>query len=289
MTRKTTATDFFDPSIQMAKFAAQNATGLTAASVLENGGEKVAAWVFEMSPEATLESLKRFVKPEAYGKAFADGEVFRAIPDVRTAEVTMLKLEDGSGVSIAKLSDASRAMSVLLEKLPLSDLELMPKPPVPKKKKHAEKQGTLTVNGAELTVKIAEPEDDEPVVAHRQVPMRALGGQMPVNAGNPLALKAFLKEVWGAEQQSIAMHSASDLAVASIMAATSEAHPDDAEWPAGIKVSDKETGEAFESPKKAMMAFDAAIAGRKDPVMTADDVMAEFQSARSGAPRAPKA
>ncbi len=282
MSRKPTATDLFDPAILRAKEEAKLAITMAEDALVANGAEKIASWVFEMTPEATLESLKRFVNPLAYGKAFGDGQVFAAIPDTRVTEVSFFKFEDGSGIQIAKHDEPSEAMKIMLGKLSMPDLDLMPKMPKPKEKKAEVKEGKLTINGSELTLHIAEPAAprDQAAVAVRHVPQEALGGLTRVPPHNPVAMKAFLTDVWTAQQQAVPMHDASHMAMAAIMAATSQAHPSDDAWPEGIKVKDAATGEYFSSPRKAMMVFDAAVSGEKAPVMDESDVMAQFKASR---------
>lgn len=279
------ANDFFDPAIQQAQFVAKQVTSLSEESLIANGATKFAGWQISMDANAVLKSLERLVRTEALGKVFGDGAVFAQIPDVRTADISFYKLKDGSGVAIAKLDGGQDAMKTLLSKADMSDLDLMPKAPVKKQPKAEALQGKLSIgNGQELTVNIAQ---EQPAFKPgRHVSHREMGGAMQIPAHNPVAMKAFLAEAWSAPQQSIPMPDAQYLSTASLMAATSDAHPEDDAWPEGITAVNTITGEAIASPKSAMAQFDAALEGREGPVMereTLGDAFKKFRAGKDGA------
>lgn len=279
---KPNASDFFDPAIQQAKFVAAQVGSLSEEELIAHGATKFAAWEINMDANAVLKSLERIVREDSIGKVFGDGSVFAKIPDNRTANVSFFKLEDGSGVAIAKLDGGQDAMKALLAKADMSDLDLMPKPPVRKEPAAERMEGKITINGGqELVVDIVQPK--KPFTPGRHIPHEAMGGAVRVPGHNPVAMKAFLLEAWSAPQQSIPMADAANLAIASMMAATSEAHPEDDAWPEGITVKNAITGAPLDSPKRAIAEFDAAVQGREGPVIQREDLMSKFRSFREGA------
>lgn len=278
---KATASNFFDPAIHEAKVVAGQVSQLSEETLTANGAQKFAGWEITMDANAVLKSLERIVREESLGKVFGDGAVFAQIPDQRVANISFFKLEDGSGVAIADIEGGADAMKTLLRKADMSDLDLMPKPPVRKEPAPERMEAKLSLaDGQQLTVDVVQPR--KPFNPGRRVPMEAMGGNMPVSGRNPIAMKAFLMEVMSAPRQSIPMEDASNLAMASMMAATSEAHPEDDVWPEGITVKNSVTGEPLASPKAAIAVFEAALEGREGPVIQRDDLASKFKSFREG-------
>jgi hypothetical protein len=283
------ARDLFDPAIQQAQFVGDRVAGLTAADVVAQGGELVAQWEFRMDSNAQLTALERHVKTDSLGKVFGDGEVFAAIPDTpRTANVSMFKMKDGSGIQIAQLNGGERAMEALLAKASQDDLELMPKYRAPKPKAptvQEEKKGTLVIaDGTALKVILEDKKVEAPAVIHRDpIPLHRAAGGIGIPMNNPVAVREFLKRAWTATSQAMPMQSAADMPIAAMVAASPEVHPADTSWPEGITVIDvRNGGAAIESPKRAMVAFAAALEGREGPVITRDDVMEQFKARKKG-------
>lgn len=280
---KASASHFFDPAVTQAKIVASQVTQLSEESLLANGAEKFATWEITMDANAVLKSLERIVREESLGKVFGDGQIFAQIPDARVATISFFKLEDGSGVSIADIVGGEQAMKTLLGKVDMSDLDINPKPPVRKQPKAAApQQAQLTLgDGQQINVALAPP-PQAPFNPGRRIPMEALGGNVPVPGHNPVAMKAFLNDALTASRQAIPMDDASNLAIASMMAATSEAHPEDDAWPEGITVKNGATGEPIASPKAAIAAFEAALEGREGPVIQREDLASQFEKFRAG-------
>ena len=277
------AHDFYDPAIAQARFVAEQVTrGVNEDTLISHGAKKFANWEFKLDAEATLKTLERIVKEESLGKVFGDGAVFDAIPDERVANVSFYKLEDGSGVAIAQLTGGNDAMRVLLSKADLSDLDLAPKMPTPKPVTDDKVEGKLSLEGTDLVVEIRKPATE--VAPTRPIAREAMGGSLPLNTRNPVALKEMLLKIYGADQQSIPMPKAEFLATASIIAACS-AHPDDDAWPAGVTVRDLLNEGNLDSPRRAMAVFTAAVEEREGPVIERADVAEQFRKRKQGGPR----
>lgn len=283
MTRNVTATDFFDPQIQLAKQAARQAQNLTADDLIAHGAELVAHWEYDLNPEAQLHTLERLVREPALKKVFEDGKVFDAIEDSRKADVKFLKLKDGSGVLITNLSGGEKAMDVLLSKADLTDLDLSPRPSqTPRKKpKEAPKTIKLELNGSQLEATLKEPKEEK----KPQGPGFAsgsMGAPAPqLNMGNPLVHKTFLREVLTARVHNVPCPRAENMVVMSLMAASSEIHPEDELWPEGITVTNMLTKEKIDSPKEALESFKKSLEAKvKGVEMDRDDVKAQFQKRR---------
>lgn len=281
------ARDFFDPAIQQAQFIGERVRQLTADDVVAQGGELVAQWEIRMNPLAQLASIERLVKEDSLGKVFGDGEIFGKIPDAdRVVSVSMYKLKDGSGVHIARSNSGPELMEALLSKATLADLDLMPKYRAPKPKApkvQEEKQGTLMLADGNVLKVVLEDKKVEAQVAPRRdpIPLRRAAASIDVPMGNPVAVREFLKRVWTSGSQAMPMASAADMPIAAIVAASPEAHPDDAHWPEGIAVYDVRAAAALESPKKAMAVFAAALEGRAGPVVSRDELMERFKARKA--------
>lgn len=272
------AKDFFDPSIMHARFVGDRVASLNEKDLIAHGATKIAQWEFTLDANAQLKTLERHVREEALGKVFGDGEVFDAITESRTADVSFYKLKDGSGVSIAKLNGGENAMLALLSKADFADLILMPRAPQRKAASAPTQAKIQLANGQELPVQLAAPEQ-APAGAPIAMPGRAMG-PIQVNMGNPVAAKEFLARAWTSTSQALPMPDAADLAHASIAAATTDALETDETWPEGIRVVDKATGEAISGPSKALKMFAAALEGREGPVIERESLADQFAARR---------
>lgn len=279
--RKPTAMDLMDPNLALVDQAAQIAQNIKEDDVVALGGELVAHWKYSLNEMAQFHTLERLVKESALKKVFDDGQVFEAITSNREVEVKFFRVPGDhrdTGLLLTTLNGGENAMKLLLERADLSDLDLMPRPSQkPKKKpKDAPKTVELKFEGATLQAQLKE----EPVKEQQSAPgfnPEAAMAPVPMNMQNPLVQKKFIQKMLTANVHNVPCPDAKNMAIMSLLAASSEIHPQDEVWPEGMTVTNVLSGKVFESPKEALKTFEKSLEKKVGGVeVTREDVRAQF-------------
>lgn len=274
----TSARDFFDPAIQHAQFVGGQVASLTEKDVVANGGKKIGGWRAEIDEVAQLKNLERLVREDSLGKVFGSGAVMDSIDGPKVVDVLFFEMKDGTGVQIAKIKGGENSMLALLSVSDMDDLDLMPKYRAPKTLPGVPKIATLSVGGQDIQVTLAQ--DKEPEAYREPIDPRRAGGAIQVNMGNPLAAKAFMAKALTADSMALPSADVQDMPYAFIVTLSPEAHPDDKQWPVGIKVTDSATGEEVKGPSQALKLFARSAAGVEDPLIERTDLVEQFKARR---------
>lgn len=280
--------DLYDPAIMTAQFVGDRVSSMSEKEVVAFGGKKIAQIRFELDDVAQLKALERLVKDDSLGKIFGDGEVVDSIAELRTVDVSFYKMDGGSGVSIAKVHGGENAMLALLSKADMDDLDLNPRHREPKAAEAAApKTAKLTLGeGNTIEVQLTE-KPAEPAARRSQMPVHRVAGGIAVPMGNPVALKAFLTKAWTSNSMSQPMESAEDMIHGTLMALSSESHPEDTVWPEGIKAFNAlDEGKAIDSPARAVAIFRAAVEEREGPIVNRDDLVEQMRARKNKGPGA---
>lgn len=281
---KPTASDFFDPALMKAQFAANRIAGVDGDELVANGATLFARLEFTLNDQAQLAGLQRMVKDTSLGKVFADGEVFDAIAEQRVVDVSFYKLPDDTGVQIARIAGGADAMRAMLAKADIDDLDLQPKYIAPKAPEAAGPQRATLMVSEDQKFEVTLKAPKAPKVHRDDFPTHRAGIGMPLDMRNPIALKTFLGTAMTAASQAVPSPRADDMIFAAFMATSSHIHPQDTQWPEGITVANKMTAtpEPIDSPARAMAVFAAALSGDTAPVIARDDLVEQFRARKAG-------
>jgi hypothetical protein len=285
---KARGTDFFSPDIMHAEFAGERVAKLTEREVLANGGELFARIEYTLDATAQLAALQRMVKDSALGKVFADGQVFDQIEDTRVADVSFYKMANGTGVQIAKLQGGINAITAVLSKADMADMDLAPKYSPEKQIEapaEAPKLAKLQIGeGNTIEVQLKAPKESRKEEAKRSpFPMEAAAAPMQAPMHNPVAAKAFLFKALTSESQAAPSNNVEQMLFMSFMATSSHIHPEDKAWPRGITVVNKMGAEdtPIASPAQAVAVYKAALRGDTAPVVDREDLVAQMAQRRA--------